>query len=269
MKLTAEQIQENWTELMGYINEYISEPRKEKLLEFYTQYSERLMLMPAAHKREYHNAFPGGYVEHVLRVIRCSLRQAELWQSEGANMSTFTTEELVFSALNHDLGKMGDEENESYIPQTDQWRKDKLGEDYMFNNQVAFASVPDRGLFLLQSHGIPYTFNEMVAIQTHDGLYDEANKKYLLNFSPEQKPRTSLPYILHQADLMAARIEFEREYYVDEKWEFEKGKKSVENKKNSFTLNNTSNKKKELSTKDKALKSVGNSKFQSFFDKLD
>jgi len=26
-------------------------------------------------------------------------------------------------------------------------------------------------------HGIQYTFNEMITIQTHDGLYDEANKK--------------------------------------------------------------------------------------------
>jgi hypothetical protein len=52
----------------------------------------------------------------------------------------------------------------------------------------------------------------MLAIQTHDGLYDEANKKYLFSYMPEQKPRTSLPFILHQADLMAARIEFEREW---------------------------------------------------------
>jgi len=29
---------------------------------------------------------------------------------------------------------------------------------------------------------------------------------------PEQKPRTSLPFIVHQADLMAARIEFEKEW---------------------------------------------------------
>ena len=35
MNLTPEQIQENWEELMWYIGEYISEPRKEKLLEFY------------------------------------------------------------------------------------------------------------------------------------------------------------------------------------------------------------------------------------------
>jgi 23S rRNA maturation-related 3'-5' exoribonuclease YhaM len=107
-------------------NEYISEPRKEKLLEFYSTYQERIALMPAAHKKEYHNAFPGGYVEHVLRVIRCAIKQATLWEEEGCDMSTFTTEELVFSALNHDLGKMGDEEQDSYIPQTDNWRREKI-----------------------------------------------------------------------------------------------------------------------------------------------
>ena len=72
----------------------------------------------------------------------------------------------------------------------------------LFNTKVPFASVPDRGLFLLQSHGIQYTFNEMITIQTHDGLYDEANKKYLMAYMPEQKPRTSLPFIVHQADLI-------------------------------------------------------------------
>jgi len=213
MNLTAEQIQNNWNVFLGIIEEHISSPRKEKLLDFYNQYAERVMLMPAAHKKEYHNAFPGGYVEHVIRVVRCALKQHQLWADEDADMSGYTIEELVFAALNHDLGKMGDEEHESYIPQTDQWRKDKLGEDYMFNTKLAFASVPDRGLFMLQSHGIQYTFNEMLAIQTHDGLYDEANKKYLMTYLPEQKPRTCLPFVLHFADMMAARIEFEREWF--------------------------------------------------------
>jgi hypothetical protein len=212
MNLTAEQIQNNWNVFLGIIEEHISSPRKEKLLEFYNQYAERIMLMPAAHKKEYHNAFPGGYVEHVIRVVRCAIKQHQLWADENADVSGYTIEELVFSALNHDLGKMGDEEHESYIPQTDQWRKDKLGEDYMFNTKLPFASVPDRGLFMLQSHGIQYTFNEMLAIQTHDGLYDEANKKYLMTYLPEQKPRTCLPFVLHFADMMAARIEFEREW---------------------------------------------------------
>jgi hypothetical protein len=264
MKLSPQQIQENWIELLSYIDEYISSPRKEKLLKFYETYSERLMLMPAAHKKEYHNAFPGGYIEHVLRVIRCSLKQAELWESENANMSTFTAEELVFSALNHDLGKMGDETNEAYIPQTDNWRREKLGEDYMFNTKVPFASVPDRGLFLLQSHGIQYTFNEMVAIQIHDGLYDEANKKYYLSYSPEQKLRTSLPYILHQADLMAARIEWERDWLTS----LNGGKTSLDIKTKGNILGTKPNTSKKLSTKTKALTSIKSDGLKNLLDNI-
>jgi hypothetical protein len=257
MNLTAEQIQNNWNVFLGIIEEHISSPRKEKLLEFYNQYAERVMLMPAAHKKEYHNAFPGGYVEHVIRVVRCALKQHQLWADENADMSGYTIEELVFAALNHDLGKMGDEDHESYIPQTDQWRKDKLGEDYMFNTKLAFASVPDRGLFMLQSHGIPYTFNEMLAIQTHDGLYDEANKKYLMTYMPEQKPRTCLPHVLHFADMMAARIEFEREW-------FPKFKNPVISEKKNFTLND-----KPKAAQNKQQKALGSIKSEGLKNLLD
>jgi len=261
MKLTAEQIQENWNIFIGNIEKYISSPRKEKLIAFYEKYQERISLMPAAHKKEYHNAFPGGYVEHVNRVVRCSLKQAELWEEEGADMDTFTIEELVFSAINHDLGKMGDEENESYIPQTDKWRRDKLGEDYMFNKKVPFASVPDRGLFLLQSHSVQYSFNEMLAIQTHDGLYDEANKKYLFTYLPEQKPRTSLPFILHQADMMAARIEFEREWLPKLKGDLDTTNKN-------FILGGNTNKKSNTSVKSKALGSIKSEGLKNILDNL-
>ena len=212
MNLTAEQIINNWNNLLKIIEENIEESRCSKLIDLYKSYEERLSTMPASHKKEYHGAFPGGYIYHVLGVTNNALLLYDLWEKAGADMSTFTKEELVFSAVNHDLGKMGTIDEESYIPQTDQWRKDKLGENYTFNSAVPFASVPDRGLYILQSYGIQYSFNEMVAIQTHDGLYDEGNKKYLQGFLPEQKPRTCLPYILHQADLMASRIEFENEW---------------------------------------------------------
>ena len=263
MKLTAEQTQENWDYFIQHINTWISSPRKEKLLEFYEQYKDRLILMPAAHKKEYHNAFPGGYIEHVNRVVDCALKLNNLWGEMGADLTTYTVEELVFSAINHDLGKMGDETNESYVPQTDQWRRDKLGEDYMFNNKVAFASVPDRGLYLLQSHGVQYSFNEMVAIQTHDGLYDEGNKKYLMAYMPEQKPRTCLPFVLHQADLMAARIEFEREWLP-------KFKNSVESPKKNFTLDAStkSNTKPTINKQQKALSTLKSEGLKNLLDSI-
>ena len=134
----------------------------------------------------------------------------------------------------------------------------------MFNTKVPFASVPDRGLFMLQSHGIQYTFNEMLAIQTHDGLYDEANKKYLFSFMPEQKPRTCLPFILHQADLMAARIEFEREWLPKLRGE----KNSLDGKKENFTLGTNTNSKSTTSTKNKALGSIKSEGLKNMLDNL-
>jgi hypothetical protein len=97
----------------------------------------------------------------------------------------------------------------------------------------------------------------MLGIQTHDGLYDEANKKYLINFSPSTKPRTALPYILHQADLMAARIEFEKEWLP-------KFNNPVPPQKENFTLNKESKK----STKDKALSNIKSESLKNIFDKL-
>ena len=261
MNLTAEKIQSNWVEFMSNIDTHISSPRKEKLVEFYEKYQERIMLMPAAHKKEYHSAFPGGYVDHVNRVVRGALSMSGVWEGFGCDMTTFTTEELVFSAINHDLGKMGSEDEEAYIPQTDKWRRDKLGEEYMFNKKIPFASVPDRGLFLLQSHGITYTFNEMVAIQTHDGLYDDANVKYLKTYMPEQKPRTSLPYILHQADMMAARIEFEVEWLP-------KLNNNLDSQKSNFTLASNNKKQHISNTKNKALGSIKSEGLKNIFDKL-
>jgi predicted secreted acid phosphatase len=60
MTLTAEQIQTNWEEFEDNIEKYITGERKSKLLQFYDKFQERIILMPAAHKKEYHNAFPGG-----------------------------------------------------------------------------------------------------------------------------------------------------------------------------------------------------------------
>jgi hypothetical protein len=249
MKLSAEQIQENWIQFIGYIDTYISEPRKTKLKNFYEKYAERIMLMPASHKKEYHNAFPGGYVEHVNRVIQAALEFEQVWSKFNVTKN-YTIEELVFSAMNHDLGKMGDENNESYIPQTDQWRKDKLGEDYTFNSKLEYMTVPDRGLYLLNSHGIEYSKNEYLSIKLHDGLYDESNKPYLLSWAPETKVRTSLVFIIQQADMMAARVEFEQEWFP------KFSQVNVPSQKKDFTLNTNAAPKKTSTIKTKALGNI-------------
>ena len=159
MNLTAEQLQENYEKFLSYIDTYIKGERAAQVKKLYTDHAERIMLMPASSIDHHHNAYIGGYVDHVNRVVKGALAMSAVWEGFGCNMTTFTQEELVFSAINHDLGKMGSDTEEAYIPQTDNWRRDKLGEDYMFNDKLPFASVPDRGLYLLQAHDIKYTFN--------------------------------------------------------------------------------------------------------------
>lgn len=247
--LTPEQIQSNWNHFISTIQQYISGERGVKMLEFYKKYEERFVMMPASHKPQYHNCFPGGYIDHVNRVVTAALKLDTLWREIGM-IDTYTTEELVFSAINHDLGKFGDEQNASYLEQTDQWRRDKLGETYMFNDRLEYMTVPDRGLHLLISNGIIPTKNEMLAIKTHDGLYEESNKAYLMGFTPEIKPRTSLLYVLHQADLLASRVEFEKEWLPRLL-----GEKKVEEKPktNNFTLNQNNK-----NVKAKAMKKMAN-----------
>ena len=41
-------------------------------------------------------------------------------------------------------------------------------------------------------------------------MYEEANKPYLVSFNPDSRLRSNLPLILHQADMMASRVEWER-----------------------------------------------------------
>ena len=207
MNLNAEQISSNWDKFLNNIENYISSPRKEKLLEFYKNQSDRFVLMPAAANVNYHNCFPGGYVEHVNRVVHAALEVRTMWEKFGADMTTFTVEELVFSAINHDLGKVGDSTNDLYIPSTNDWRKKNLGEHYSYNTEVGFMTIPDRSLFLLQEAGISYTMNEMLAIRSHDGLYDDANKGYFISRIPESRPKSVIMFILHQADFLAAEVE--------------------------------------------------------------
>jgi hypothetical protein len=262
MNFTAEQIQENWATFILNIESYISSPRKEQLLNFYYKNQDRLILMPASAKKEYHNAFPGGYIDHINRVVRCALGQHDLWVEMGVDDTTYTIEELVFAAINHDLGKLGDEENNCYIPQTDNWRKEKLGEDYTFNTKMEFMSVPDRSIYTLISNNIPFTKNEMLAIKLHDGLYDDANKPYLINWLPEQKPRTALIFILHQADLMASRIEFERVWLP----QLKNGKNSLEVKTGNFTLKNKTTSQSKVKTK--ALGTIKSEGLKNMLDNL-
>lgn len=205
MKLTEEQLIKNWERLLDIITVEIKCPRQTNLLQLYNHFAERMILAPASGRDYYHGAFPGGYVQHVLNVVDFATAIHDLYVSKGL-VPTYTQEALVFSALNHDLGKIGDDEGEYFITHNEKWRKER-GEIYVHNGKLRNMDVPDRGLWLLQEFNVKVSQSEMIAIKLHDGMYDEGNKKYLVVFTEDKQLKDDLPHILHHADMMATIIE--------------------------------------------------------------
>lgn len=211
VNLTPEQIQENWNHFISTIETYISSPRKEALLELYNDIQEHAMMAPAAISNQNHNCFPGGYIEHINRVVRTCFKINEVWKEMNAHVN-FTDEEMVFAAINHDLGKLGTPDIHGCDINDNDWEVQKLSKFYKYNSELPFFTVPDRTLFVLQSRGIEVTQNEYLAIKLHDGLYEESNKAYLVGYQLESRLRSYLPLLLHQADLLSARVEWERQW---------------------------------------------------------
>lgn len=209
MNLTEEQLLQNWNDLMLVIDKNFEGERKEKLKAMYRTFQERMMFTPASGNINYHNAFVGGYVDHVLRVCKCASQTYMLWKSMGSSMEGYTMEELMFAALNHDLGKYGDLEKDLYVPNPSDWHRKNQGSLWNLNPELNWMPVQHRSLWLLQQHDIKFSENEMIAIMVHDGLYDEANTQYFKHYNSDRNFKTNMPLVLHQADLMASKIEGE------------------------------------------------------------
>lgn len=203
MNLSAEQLEQNFEKVIHLIDAEFSGEREEKLLALYEELGDRIAIAPASTKKSYFNAFPGGYVLHVLDICKAAAMLYDSWEVMTGGLD-FTWEELAFVALNHDLGKIGTEEEDYFVPCTEEWMI-KKGQVYLMNPRLQYMKVADRSLMTLSNRGIKMTDKEYLAIKLYDGLYDEANKAYFMSYSEEYELKTLLPYVIHQADLMSTK----------------------------------------------------------------
>jgi hypothetical protein len=164
-----------------------------------------LLTAPASGKVHYHLAIPGGYLLHIMNVVECVVALKTIYETSGGEID-FTREELIFSAIHHDLGKLGDEEGPLYIEETSDWHRRNQLQTYKYNQDIQYMTISDRTFYLLQKYGITITKKEMLGIRLANGLYDKSTEPYLENggiFSM----RTNIGHILHWADHMATNIE--------------------------------------------------------------
>ena len=87
--LNETQILQNWNDFREIVNTRFSGERKDRLNNMYDQLEERIVTCPASGKEHFHNAFPGGYIDHVLRVIRNSDLLLQTWRLMAEGRSEF------------------------------------------------------------------------------------------------------------------------------------------------------------------------------------
>ena len=256
MTLTEQQITDNYKDLRTIINNTFSGDRLEKLNKMYDDFEDRMVVAPASSVEHYHNSKVGGYVEHILHVIKFSQQIKEVWKNAGATID-FTDEELVFAAMHHDLGKVGDElGNEFYTPNESEWHIKNQGKIYNVNPEIEHMDVTDRSFFLLQEYGIKYSKQEFYGIRLADGMYVDYNKPYLMTSIPTSMLRTHLPIIIHQADMMAT-------YYERDMWKTgnKKEAKKVEQSVNKIKKAVDNEVKEKFNTKSSDAKDIFNELF--------
>jgi hypothetical protein len=199
--LSEESIVDNYNKFIKLIE---ADSRRSELLSMYEALGDALLSAPASSRSYYHNCYPGGYLEYVLRVVDTSLKLAGTYKELGGGID-FTKQELIFVALHHAVGKLGTVEGPNYIPQDSDWHR-KRGELYKLNDNIQYFKIADRTLMLLQKYGISLTEKEWLAIKLSDGMYEDSNKSYFLSYGPASIT-TNLPHVLHWATNITTSIQ--------------------------------------------------------------
>lgn len=166
----------------------LSEPRRKLVIDMLEgDIGSVYFTAPASSRKEFHGCFPGGLCQHSLNVVsNLKLLSETLCPKQYDNAT------LIFVGLFHDLGKVGDGVEEYYLPNQSDWHRNK-GMLYEINKSCVYMPTSERGLYILQKHGIELSSDEYLSIRLNDGQYDDTNKSYRMKEPP-------LSILVHFAD---------------------------------------------------------------------
>lgn len=168
--MESDNIEKNWNKYESLCKRF-SDPAIDKLID---TLGERLAICPFSIKTEYPGCYPGGLVDVSLR-ISSSMRKINDSLDE---LDRLPVSKILKVGLLHDLGKVGDMEQDHFLEQDSGWHRDKLGQLYKYNEDLPKMSYAHRTLFLLQSSGVSLERDEWEAILLSGGMHLEENRFY-------------------------------------------------------------------------------------------
>ncbi|MBU1082715.1 MAG: HD domain-containing protein [Spirochaetes bacterium] len=194
IKLTKNRIEIILYSFFKGVNSISDEKVKAALNKLLEHFSVRLIEAPASHKLAYHNCFPGGLIDHSIRVY---IIFQYLFKKFG---KACTNDDMIIAALFHDIGKLGTVDQPYYIPNSSQWHKEKLGAMYEINSNISYMPHAQRSVQLLSHFEVPLSDDVFRAISIHDGMYVDCNRPYAMK-------EGMFALLLHMADRLATEQE--------------------------------------------------------------
>ena len=134
---------------------------------------ERIVMCPAESRTDQYGYYPGGLVEHALDVTIAMRTLSNAFDMD------IPVSSILKVGLLHDLGKVGGLVEDRFVEQDSDWHREKLGQNYKFNESLRKMSVSHRTLFLLQHFGVSLAEDEWLAIQLAQGSHFEENRFYV------------------------------------------------------------------------------------------
>jgi hypothetical protein len=196
--LSDEQLVANYNKF-EQLCQRLGQDRLEAINTMLGEMGERIATAPASTRKDYHAAYPGGLVDHSLRVAQYALTL----RKSISLFSKLETESVIFAALFHDFGKVGQPGpggDDYYIVETSEWHREKLGKFYKVNDKIQWMSNVDHTFHILLHYGIRPTQDEYLAIRLNDGPYSDQNKEYSMR-------EPLLAILIHMADRLASEEE--------------------------------------------------------------
>jgi hypothetical protein len=171
--MDTEKLLENFQKYANLLEKYFPNPGTSKFLE---DYGIRLTTAPRGLK-DADGGAPGELINFLLRVTLTANDHSKAIEARVGSGS-IDRKSIARICLIHELGKLGSPEEELFIVQESQWHKEKLGQNFKYNENCPKMSTSHRTLCLLQTYGINITANEWVAILTSQGMQYPENAFY-------------------------------------------------------------------------------------------
>lgn len=171
--METEKLLDNFQKYSSLLTKYFPDEGTSRLLE---DLGLRLTTAPRGMTSE-EGGDPGKLIEFLLRVTLVANDHSKALIAREGDES-IDRRSVARVCLVHEIGKIGSLEEDLFVVQESQWHKDKLGQNFKYNDKCSKMSTSHRTLCLLQHYGISVTPDEWIAILTSQGMQYPENAFY-------------------------------------------------------------------------------------------